>query len=53
MWRLRVSRLLDPRAVSGSKSDTPTRAKKCETMIFKWAGKSKGFKGIREGRRNA
>jgi hypothetical protein len=30
IWGLRVSRLLDHRAVSGSKSDTPTRAKNCE-----------------------
>jgi len=41
MWGLRVSRLLDRRAVSGSKSDTPTRAKNCEAMIVKGAGKSK------------
>jgi hypothetical protein len=27
MWGLRVSRLLDRRAVSGSTSDTPTRAR--------------------------
>jgi len=38
---LRVSRLLDLRAVSGSKSDTPTRAKNCEGRILKCAGKNK------------
>jgi hypothetical protein len=48
MWRLRVSRLLDLREISGSKSDTPTRAKNCEAMIVKGAGESKGFKGIME-----
>ena len=32
---LRVSRLLDLRAVSGSKSDTPTRAKNGEGRILK------------------
>lgn len=46
--RLRVSCLLDRRAVSGSKSDSPTMAKNCEAMIVRWAGKSKGFKGIME-----
>jgi hypothetical protein len=30
VWGLRVSRILDLRTVSGSKSDTPTRAKNCE-----------------------
>ena len=34
---LRVSRLLDLEAVLRSKSDTPTRAKNCETMILKCA----------------
>jgi len=37
---LRVSRLLDLRGVYGPKN--------CERMITKWAGKSKGFKGIME-----
>jgi hypothetical protein len=41
IWGLRVSRFLNHRAVSGSKSDTPTRAKNCECMIRKGAGKSK------------
>jgi hypothetical protein len=39
--RLRVSCLLDLRAVSGSKSDTPTRAKNCEAILLKCAGKDK------------
>jgi hypothetical protein len=38
---LRVSRLLDLRGVSGSKSDTPTRAKNFECMITKGEGKNK------------
>jgi hypothetical protein len=44
---LRVSRLLDLEAVSGSKSDTPTRAKNWEDMIRKWAGKDKKNRGRR------
>jgi hypothetical protein len=43
-WGLRVSRLLDLRAVSGSKSDTPTRAKNSEGMILKSPGNVKEFK---------
>ena len=41
---LRVLRLLDLRRVSGSKSDTPTRAKNCEDIILKCAENVKGFK---------
>ena len=37
---LRVSRLLDLRAVSGSKSDTPTRAKNCEASYSNGQGKT-------------
>jgi hypothetical protein len=35
MWRRRVSRLLDLRAVSGSISGTPARAKGCKAIIVK------------------
>jgi hypothetical protein len=41
MWGLRVSRLLNLEAVFGSKSDTPTRAKKCERMLTKRSEKVK------------
>jgi hypothetical protein len=36
MRRRRVSRLLDLRSVSGSKSGTSIRAKNCEAIIVKW-----------------
>jgi hypothetical protein len=44
MKGLRVSRLLDHRAVSGSKSDTPNRAKNLKGMILKTSGNVKGFR---------
>jgi hypothetical protein len=48
---LRVSRILDHRAVSGSKSDAPTRAKNCGVMIRKGASKSKLKKNTGDGRK--
>jgi hypothetical protein len=48
IWGLRVSRLLDHRAVSGSKSDTPTRAKILGSILLKWATQSREFAGIME-----
>jgi hypothetical protein len=45
---LRVSRLLNRRAVSGSKSDTPTRANNIEGMIYRYPEKIKDFNGIME-----
>jgi hypothetical protein len=41
MLGLRVSRFQNLRAVSGSKSDTPTRAKNCEAMVRKGGEKVK------------
>ena len=45
VWGLRVSRLLDHRAVSGSKSDAPNGDKNCERMITKEVKKVKKFGG--------
>jgi hypothetical protein len=47
---LRVARFLNLRAVSGSKSDTPTRAKTGEGMIRKGPRKSKKSVSRRERR---